>query len=193
MGRPEQCGQSHCTRSNHKLRPRWDGPFTVTACPSPNAYTLVLLLKMRCIPTVNVDRLKPFFERADESPFPGPVSDAGQAGKHEVDLLLNRRVVLVIHSTEYLGASPRLPQCRCLTAGIGAGQLLQHGDGGRGHRAQPLCGPLRCSPGRPSGPVVYYFPQSESGASWNSSGCLLLDPASHGPAGRWVPLLLSCR
>ena len=22
-----------------KLRPRWDGPFTVTACPSPNAYT----------------------------------------------------------------------------------------------------------------------------------------------------------
>ncbi len=21
-----------------KLRPRWDGPFTVTACPSPNAY-----------------------------------------------------------------------------------------------------------------------------------------------------------
>ena len=25
-----------------KLRPRWDGPFTVTACPSPNAYTLAL-------------------------------------------------------------------------------------------------------------------------------------------------------
>jgi hypothetical protein len=25
-----------------ELRPRWDGPFTVTAdCPSPNAYTLV--------------------------------------------------------------------------------------------------------------------------------------------------------
>ena len=23
-----------------KLRPRWDGPFTVAACPSPNAYTL---------------------------------------------------------------------------------------------------------------------------------------------------------
>ena len=21
-----------------KLRPRWDGPFTVTACPGPNAY-----------------------------------------------------------------------------------------------------------------------------------------------------------
>jgi hypothetical protein len=25
-----------------KLRPRWDGPFTITACPSPNAYTLAL-------------------------------------------------------------------------------------------------------------------------------------------------------
>lgn len=24
-----------------KLRPRWDGPFTVTACPSPEAYTRV--------------------------------------------------------------------------------------------------------------------------------------------------------
>jgi hypothetical protein len=43
-----------------KLRPRWDGPFTVTACPSPNAYTLALPRKMRCCPTVNVDRLKPF-------------------------------------------------------------------------------------------------------------------------------------
>ena len=42
-----------------KLRPRWDGPFTVTACPSPNAYTLALPRKMRCSPTVNVDRLKP--------------------------------------------------------------------------------------------------------------------------------------
>ncbi len=42
------------------LRPRWDGPFRVTACPSPNAYTLALPRKMRCSPTVNVDRLKPF-------------------------------------------------------------------------------------------------------------------------------------
>ena len=74
-----------------KLRPRWDGPFTVTASPSPNAYTLALPHKMRCSPTVNVDRLKPFFERADAPPPPGPVSDAGQEGEHEVELLLNRR------------------------------------------------------------------------------------------------------
>ncbi|MEI7929579.1 MAG: hypothetical protein WCH40_13600, partial [Verrucomicrobiales bacterium] len=47
-----------------KLRPRWDGPFTVTACPSPSAYTLALPRRMRCSPTVNVDRLKPFFARA---------------------------------------------------------------------------------------------------------------------------------
>ena len=45
-----------------KLRPRWDGPFAVTACPSPNAYKLALPRKMRCSPTVNVDRLKPFHE-----------------------------------------------------------------------------------------------------------------------------------
>ena len=63
-----------------KLRQRWDCPFTVTACPSPNAYTLALLHKMRCSLTVtgNVDRrLKPFFERAGTPPSPGLVSDAG--------------------------------------------------------------------------------------------------------------------
>jgi hypothetical protein len=48
---------------------------------------------MRCSPAVNVDRLKPFFERAGAAPAPGPVFDAGQAGEHEVDLLLNRRLV----------------------------------------------------------------------------------------------------
>ena len=35
-----------------KLRPRWDGPFTVIACPSPNAYTLELPRRMRQSPTV---------------------------------------------------------------------------------------------------------------------------------------------
>ena len=66
-----------------KLRPRWDGPFTVTACPSPNAYTLALPRKTRCSPTVDVDRLKPYFARADEPPPPGPVSDAGQEDEHD--------------------------------------------------------------------------------------------------------------
>ena len=77
-----------------KPRPRRDGPFTVTACPSPNAHTLALPRKMRCSPTVSVDRLKPFFARAGGAPpAPGPVSDAGQEGEHEAALLLNRRVV----------------------------------------------------------------------------------------------------
>jgi hypothetical protein len=47
-----------------QLRPRWDCPFTVLACLSPNAYTLALPLKMRCSATINVDRLKPFLARS---------------------------------------------------------------------------------------------------------------------------------
>ena len=88
-----------------KLRPRWDGPFTVTAGPSPNAYTLALPRKVRCSPTVNVDRLKPYIERPSELPPPGPTNDAGQEGEHEVELLLNRRKVRGV--TRYL----ELAQC----------------------------------------------------------------------------------
>ena len=83
-----------------KLRPRWDGPFTVKACPSPNAYTLELPRRMLCSSTVNVDRLKPFHERVDAPPEPGPVLDQGQEGEHEVELLLNRKEVRGV--TRYL-------------------------------------------------------------------------------------------
>jgi hypothetical protein len=83
-----------------KLRPRWDGSFTVKACPSPNAYTLELPRRMLCSSTVNVDRLKPFHERVDAPPEPGPVLDPGQEGEHEVELLLNRKEVRGV--TRYL-------------------------------------------------------------------------------------------
>jgi hypothetical protein len=83
-----------------KLRPRWDGPFTVIACPSPNAYTLDLPRRMQGSPTANVDRLKPFFERSGTLPPPGPVSVAGQEGEHEVEMLLNRRRIRGV--TRYL-------------------------------------------------------------------------------------------
>ncbi len=38
-----------------KLLLRWEGPFTITACPSPNAYTLALQRKMRCRLSVQPD------------------------------------------------------------------------------------------------------------------------------------------
>ncbi len=80
-----------------KVRQRWDGPFTVTARPSPNTYTLALPRRMPCSPAVNVNRLKPYFARAADLPPPGPSTDAGQEGEHEV---VNRRTVRGV--TRYL-------------------------------------------------------------------------------------------
>ena len=139
-----------------KLRPRWDGPFTVSACPSPNAYTLALPRKMCCSATVNVDRLKPFFERSDEPPPPGPVSDAGQAGEQEVESDLLQRSAAQPpggaggYRVPCPLAGPRLAG-RYLAAGGGAGQLPRPGGGVRCHRAQPPRGPLCPLPRRPSG------------------------------------------
>ena len=82
-----------------KLRPRWDGPFTVTGCPSPNAYTLALPRRMRCSPTVTVDRLKPFHARIDSPPAPGPVS-AGTRGRKASTRLLNHKTTRGV--TRYL-------------------------------------------------------------------------------------------
>ena len=60
-----QMGDRVLSRTNiGKLRPRWDGPFTAPARPSPSAYILALPRRMRCSATANVGRPKPFFERS---------------------------------------------------------------------------------------------------------------------------------
>ena len=76
-----------------KLRPRWEGPFRVTALAGPNTYTLALPPQFRCSPTItcNVDRLKPYFAREDQPAPPGPVSDPSQEGEYAVEQILNRR------------------------------------------------------------------------------------------------------
>ncbi len=84
-----------------KLRPRWDadGPLTVTAGPSLSAYPLALPARMRCSRTISVDRLKPFLGSTSHRLRAGPVSDQGQEGEHEAELL-NRRLVRGV--THYL-------------------------------------------------------------------------------------------
>ena len=76
-----------------KLRPRWEGPFRVKAIAGPNTYTLILPKRFKCSPTVNVERLKPFYPRADRRAPPGPVSDPGQEGEYVVAQLLNRKTI----------------------------------------------------------------------------------------------------
>jgi hypothetical protein len=74
-----------------KLKDRWVGPFEVLGSPSPNAYRLALPKRMKCSPVINVDRLKPFVVRANAPSPPQPVSDAGQEGEMEVEMLVGRR------------------------------------------------------------------------------------------------------
>ncbi len=60
----------------------------------------MLLLLILCSPTVNVDRLKPFHVQVDAPPAQGPVSDPGQEGKHELELLLSSKTKVGV--TNYL-------------------------------------------------------------------------------------------
>ncbi len=76
-----------------ELRPRWDGPFTVTAsgCPSPNTCKLAVPRRMRRSLTGKVDIV-------DSNPFVSGLMPlrlralfwtGGKEGEHDVELLLN--------------------------------------------------------------------------------------------------------
>jgi hypothetical protein len=68
-------------------------PAGWTRRSSPNMYTLTLSSRFKCSPTVNVDRLEPFRQRAGRPDPPGPVPDPGQEGEHVVEQLLNRKTL----------------------------------------------------------------------------------------------------
>jgi hypothetical protein len=73
-----------------KVGPRQDGPFAITACPSPDAYPLALPPRMRCCSTVHAGRRTPFHARVGAPPAPGPVWSGGQEGEREAERLLHR-------------------------------------------------------------------------------------------------------
>jgi hypothetical protein len=75
---------------------QWDGPFEVTAKPSPNAYTLALPAQMLCSQTINVDRLEAYHARVGTSQPPGPVDDAGQEGEQLLNRQTSRGVTLYL-------------------------------------------------------------------------------------------------
>ena len=96
---------------------------------------------MRCSPTVNFDRLKPFFERAGAQPGPRPVADPGprQEGEREEELLLNRRRVRGVPC--YLVRWRRHVRRQRVAAQGGAGPLPRQGGGVRFRRPpSPSCG-----------------------------------------------------
>jgi hypothetical protein len=76
-----------------KLRPRWDGPFSVIACPQWSQSWCIHAgaAKSDAVqPDRQWEQPQALFERDGADPAPGPVSDVGQEGEHEVELLLNR-------------------------------------------------------------------------------------------------------
>jgi hypothetical protein len=81
-----------------KLRPRWEGPFTIKSLAGPNAYTLALPSRFRGSPKVNVDRLKPYADRAGSRGSSGPVPASDRAGEFVVEqILLKRRIRGRVH------------------------------------------------------------------------------------------------
>jgi hypothetical protein len=189
-----------------KLRPRWDGPLTVRACPSPDTCTLALPRKMRCSMAVYVDG--------------GPAQAFARAGRRPSgsgpDIGLGARGGAAAHPQ----GDPRGPALaravarphfggRRVAAGEGVGSLP--GAGGRERRGHPApqAHPPECrragsppggfgdgppgSPGRIpdcsgcAGGAVHPVALANAGLGPGNGGQGPESPgraASHGPGGR---------
>jgi hypothetical protein len=74
------------------------------------------------------DRLKPFNSRVNDSDHsaPGPVSDPGQEGEHEVELLLNRKEIRAVTPPLPVPSHPPGPVFRwAATAELLTGPMLR--------------------------------------------------------------------
>jgi hypothetical protein len=112
---------------------------------------------MRCSSTINVDCLTPFFAREGASPPPGPVSDAGQEGEHEVELLLNRleiRGVQVMRRYLMLWRGHTSADDEWLAAAGGAGALPGEGGEASEYDAAPAAPRRRAAQRDPPALVV---------------------------------------
>ena len=82
-------------RPSCKLRPRWFGPFVITARVGANAYRLQLPHTLRCHPVFNVAALRLYQENTipgRQQPRPMPIVDADGFTRYIVEQVLNHRV-----------------------------------------------------------------------------------------------------
>ncbi len=67
--------------------------FRVTDLAGPNTFSLALLRRSNCSPTVNVERLELHYTRTDCRSSLGSVTDPGKEDEYEAKKPLNRKTI----------------------------------------------------------------------------------------------------